>query len=98
MERRTFIVGGVAVLAMPLAAEAQRAGKVPRIGLLLGASPAPSHPVEGLRQGLRDLGYVDGQNIAIDDRWAEGRYDRFPEFAADLAAAPPRATRRSSRP
>jgi ABC-type uncharacterized transport system substrate-binding protein len=85
MERRVFI-GAIAggLLAAPLAAEAQRAGKVPRIGVLLGVSPAPSHPIEGLRRGLRDLGYVDGQNIAIEYRWAEGRYNRFPEFVADL--------------
>jgi ABC-type uncharacterized transport system substrate-binding protein len=85
MDRRRFLLSSlVGSLAAPLGLEVGQASKVPRIGVLLGASPAPSHPVEGLRQGLRDLGYVDGQNIAIDDRWAEGRYDRFPEFAADL--------------
>lgn len=57
---------------------------MPRIGVLAGASPAPAHPVQGLLQGLRDLGYVDGQNIAIEYRWTAGQYDRFREYAAEL--------------
>jgi len=85
MDRRAFI-GTLAsgLLAAPDATRAQPAGKVPRIGVLLGASPESSHPIEGFRQGLRDLGYVDGQNIAIEYRWAEGRLDRAPELAAEL--------------
>ena len=75
----------LSVLAAPLAAGAQQSGKVPRIGYLGVSSPALERDrVEALRQGLRDLGYAEGQNILIEFRWAEGRYDRFPEFAAEL--------------
>jgi putative tryptophan/tyrosine transport system substrate-binding protein len=68
----------------PLAAEAL-VGKVYRIGLL-GAQSHSAHakPVEALLAGLRDLGYVEGQNIAIEYRWAEGKYDRLPTLVAEL--------------
>src|ERR1700674_5295094 len=77
-----FILG---LLAAPLAAEAQQAGKVYRVGYL-GNSSASLEPdlVEALRQGLRNLSYVENQNIIIEYRWAEGRYDRFPSLVADL--------------
>ncbi len=66
----------------PLAASAQQPSKVPRIGYL---SPAPDTPLlEAFRQGLRDLGWVEGQNIAIEVRSAEGKYERLPELAAEL--------------
>jgi putative ABC transport system substrate-binding protein len=69
----------------PLAAQAQQPGKVPRIGYLGNSSLAlESDLVGAFRQGLRDLGYAEGQNILIEFRWAEGRYDRFPEFVAEL--------------
>ena len=88
MDRRTFLAGtGAVLLAVPLAAEAQQAGKVWRIGWLVYGSPSPeSSPVldEALRQGLRDLGYVEGKNIAIQYRYAEGRPERLPGLAADL--------------
>ena len=77
------------VLLAPLAADAQQAaGKVYRIGFLsvLGA-PTPSTPagvLEAFRQGLRELGWVEGQNIVIDYRFAEGRFDRLPALAAEL--------------
>ena len=77
------------VLLAPLAADAQQAaGKVYRIGFLsvLGA-PTPSTPagvLEAFRQGLRELGWVEGQNIVIDYRFAEGRFDRLPDLAAEL--------------
>jgi ABC-type uncharacterized transport system substrate-binding protein len=66
---------------------AQPSEKGPRVGYLNPSSP--SDPVsqrrlEAFRQGLRDLGYVEGQNIAIEPRWAEGQYDRYPALAADL--------------
>ena len=78
----TLVLG---LLASPLTAEAQPAGKVYRIGYL-GNSSASLEPdlVEALRQGLRNLGYVENQNIVIEYRWAEGRYDRFPSLVADL--------------
>ena len=86
IDRRTFLAGaGAVLLAAPLAAEAQRAGKVYRVGYL-GNSSASLEPdlVEALRQGLRNLSYVENQNIIIEYRWAEGRYDRFPSLVADL--------------
>jgi putative ABC transport system substrate-binding protein len=68
-------------------AAAQPAGKVPRVGYLHPGShsdPRPLRRLEELRQNLRELGYVEGQNIAIEPRWAEGKYDRYPALAADL--------------
>jgi len=86
MKRRTFISGiTFGFLAAPLAAEAQSSGTAHRIGFLAGGSPGPSAPsLEQFRQGLRDLGYIEGQNIVIEYRWAEGKLDRLPELAADL--------------
>ena len=80
--RRRFIeviVGGL--IAAPLAAEAQQAGKVPRIGFL-GVFAGPNF--DALRQALCELGWVEGQNIVIDHRSAEGRLDRLPDLAAEL--------------
>src|SRR5262245_19940148 len=86
MERREFIaLLGVAALTWPLAAGAQQAGKVYRIGYLEGgSSTASSNRIEAFRQGLRKLGWVEGQNIVIDYRFAEGRFDRLPDLAAEL--------------
>jgi putative ABC transport system substrate-binding protein len=84
--RREFI-GTLAgtLVAAPLAAEAQQPSKVPRIGFLATHSPAETaNHREAFRQGLRDLGYVEGRNIAIEYRWAEGRVERFPDFAVEL--------------
>src|SRR5205814_5722131 len=81
--RRTFLASTVGVLAAPLAAEAQEAGKVARIGVLNSGSP-PAPFVESFKQGLRELGYVDGRNVSIEYRWAEGRDERLPGLAADL--------------
>ena len=75
------------LVAAPFAAEAQPAREVPRIGLLQVGSPADASatfPVEIFRNALRDLGYVEGQSIVIEYRWAEGRLDRLPSLAADL--------------
>ena len=86
VDRRAFI-GTVAggLLAAPLAAEAQRAGKVWRIGYLDQGSAAPGWSyVDGLRQGLRDLGWVEGRSIVIDVRFAEGETDQLPRLAAEL--------------
>jgi ABC-type uncharacterized transport system substrate-binding protein len=64
--------------------EAQQAAKVPRIGFLLGSSPGPDPRMEGFRQGLRELAYVEGQNIAIEWRYAEGKEELVPKLAAEL--------------
>src|SRR5262245_48147798 len=75
----------LALLAAPLASEAQPAGKVPRIGLIGWVLPASADRyVEPFRQGLRDLGYVEGQTIVVESRWAGGQSDRAAELAAEL--------------
>ena len=72
-------------LAAAHGAEAQQAGKVYRVGYMGTSSPSlESNLVEAFRRGLRDLGYVEGQNILVEYRWAEGQYDRFGQFAAEL--------------
>ena len=86
MDRRQFIIGStLGLLAAPLAADGQQPTRVPRIGLLSSFSPSDTvrwH--EAFRQGLRDLGWVEGKNISIEYRYAEGRYDRLPDLAASL--------------
>jgi putative ABC transport system substrate-binding protein len=75
----------LATLAAPLAAEAQKAGKVPRLGYLsLFSASHPYPPSEAFWQGMRDLGWVDGQNIAIEWRFAEGNAQWLPALAAEL--------------
>jgi putative ABC transport system substrate-binding protein len=90
MDRRAFLstVTG-SLLAAPLAAEAQSAGKMARIAVLGATRPEDLPQWEGLRQGLRERGYVEGQNIAIDYRWAQGRFERLPALAAELAGLKP---------
>jgi putative ABC transport system substrate-binding protein len=73
------------LLVAPLAAEAQSAGKVPRIGLLIPGSASDfSSRIEAFRQGMRELGYIEGQNLAIEYRWTEGKSERLPGLAAEL--------------
>src|SRR6266508_4113798 len=87
IDRRTFLTGtGVVLLAAPLAAEAQQAG-TRRIGLLETSSPSPARVLlwETLRQRLRELGYLEGQNIAFEFRFGEGKPDRLTGLAAELA-------------
>jgi hypothetical protein len=75
----------LAMVANPLIVNAQ-SGKVYRIGFLSAGSPSTHGPrVEAFRAGLRDLGYVEGKNILMEYRWAEGRSDRLPALAAELA-------------
>src|SRR5712691_6428238 len=85
MERRAFVVGIGAILAAPLAADGQPAGKHWRIGWLSDGSPGPVAPLrQAFLEGLRDLGYSEGQNITLEDRFAEGRIDRLPDLVAEL--------------
>ena len=85
MNRRTFLCGlTLGMLGLPVAAEAQQAGKVPRIGFLFYGSPGPSPELDAFRQGLRELGYIEGQNITIEYRFAGGRVGQLPELAAEL--------------
>jgi putative tryptophan/tyrosine transport system substrate-binding protein len=75
------------LLVAPFAAEAQPARQTPaRIGFISNSGPQLAAPfIEAFRQGLRDLGWIEGQNVSIEYRWAEGQADRHPELAADLA-------------
>src|SRR5262249_41707959 len=86
MKRREFItlLGGAAA-AWPLAARAQQAAKLPTIGYLGSGTPlTDSQWVAAFVQRMRELGWVDGRNVAIEVRWAEGRSERFAEIATEL--------------
>jgi len=86
MDRRAFLgtlAGGL--LAAPLAAEAQPAGRVPVVGILNSAVGPRSDTVASLRQNLRELGYVEGQNITLEVRFAGGRVEALPALATELA-------------
>jgi putative tryptophan/tyrosine transport system substrate-binding protein len=85
MRRREFATLVAATVTWPMVASAQKA--MPVIGFLGGASPGPHAPfVAAFHQGLSETGYVEGQNLAIEYRWAEGQYDRLPALAADLVS------------
>jgi putative ABC transport system substrate-binding protein len=88
MKRRIFLYGvTLGTLSARFAAGAQPADKIRRIGFLSPSSPSDSgmpRRLGAFRKGLRELGYVEGQNIAIESRWAEGKYDRLPGLAAEL--------------
>src|SRR5215471_3056118 len=77
------------ILVAPLAATAQQAMKVYRVGRLsAGPSIEPNPELEAFRQGLRDLGYVEGQNLIIENRYAERRVERLLDLAAELVRLP----------
>jgi putative ABC transport system substrate-binding protein len=79
------VVLALTLFAVPLAADAQQAGKVPRIGYLGATSPSDRPPLlDAFRQRLRELGWLEGQNVVIDYRYAEDRVDRLPDLAAEL--------------
>jgi len=87
MKRRELLIAfGAGAFAAPLACFAQQQrSKVARIGFLGSASADGSaRSLEELRAGLRDLGYVEGKNMIIEPRWAEGQYERFPDLLEDL--------------
>jgi putative tryptophan/tyrosine transport system substrate-binding protein len=84
--RRIVVVLGVSALAAPLVSLAQQQRNVPRIGFLMSETlAAQADTIDAVRAGLLDHGYVDGKNIAIELRAADGDYDRLPELAAELA-------------
>ncbi len=87
-DRRAFISGiAGGLLAAPLVAQAQQTGNVYRIGFLGNSTAALEANLVGpFREGLRDLGYVEGRNVLIEYRWAEGKYDRFPALIGELLA------------
>jgi ABC-type uncharacterized transport system substrate-binding protein len=89
MNRRTFIVCVGTGLVAPLAAEAQPTRRIYRIGVLVASSrtiPATAKVLQPFEQGLRDLGYIEGRNLVIEWREAEGRIERYPALAAELVA------------
>jgi putative tryptophan/tyrosine transport system substrate-binding protein len=90
MQRREFlaIVGGAAA-AWPLVARAQQPARMPRLGVLLYSTQQEDPQARTLQEGLRDLGYIDGQNISIEYRFAEGKAERLPDLAADLVRLKP---------
>src|SRR6516164_7460236 len=78
-------LGGAA--AWPLAARAEQAA-MPVIGLLSGSSPESRRPMAAFQRALADSGFIDGQSVTIDYRWAEGRFDLLPAMAADVVRRP----------
>jgi len=86
VQRRAFLTAGVLLLAGPLPALAQPADRIARIGYLAVSMTANPTAHEAFRQGLRDLGYVEGRTVVIEYRDADGKDERLPALAAELAA------------
>ena len=82
--RRTFLAISTGTLLLALEAAAQQGGKVYRVGFLWDTPAVWPHALEAFRHGLRDLGWVEGQNIVIEYRWTEGRFDRLPSLVEEL--------------
>jgi putative ABC transport system substrate-binding protein len=83
-DRRRFVIGLGLLLASPAVAHARPVGKLPRVGYLFYGSPGPSREIDAFRQGLRELGYIEGQSVAVEYRFASGQVERYPELAAEL--------------
>ena len=88
MDRRRFLILAGGLLATPLIADAQRSPKIARVGFLHPASPegVPAMRLQAFRDELRELGYVEGQNVQLEVRWGEGKLDRMLPLAAELVA------------
>src|SRR5437660_4265979 len=86
MNEKIFALSlGALLFVLSFPAQAQQPKKVARIGFLAGtAASIEKNRIEAFRQGLRELGYVEGKNIVIEWRWAEGKFDRLPDLAAEL--------------
>src|SRR5687768_2695387 len=85
MTRRTVVTGSFALLVAPLFARAQGTQRIPRVGIVGPTSAVMArHQMDALREGLRALGYIEGQNIAIEERWADGKLERLGDLIADL--------------
>src|SRR5262244_940674 len=85
MNRRAFVAGSIALLAAPIVAEAQQAAGIPRIGVLHPGAPATSsHFAAAFDQGLREHGYLEGQNIVVERRFGEAKAERLSDIAAEL--------------
>lgn len=83
--RRTFIAVLGSAAAWPVVTRAQHPATLPIIGFLSSASQGPTeYQVTAFREGLKEAGYVEGQNVAIEYRWANGRYDQLPALASEL--------------
>jgi hypothetical protein len=88
VDRRAFIVTAAGFLAAPLAAEAKQAGKLYRVGYLsAGSQESSEHLNQAFLRGLRELGWIEGQDLIVERRWAEGRNERLRAVAAELVQA-----------
>lgn len=89
LDRRRFVTSLGAILVGPVVAQAQPAGGAPRVGFLFYGSPGPSPEIEAFRRGLREHGYVEGQNVTVEYRFASGRVAQLPQLAAELVRRKP---------
>jgi putative ABC transport system substrate-binding protein len=89
MHRRGFVAGALGMLVAPCVVGAQPAGKVARLGVLLFSTPATDPNLPAFLAGMRDLGYVEGRNLALEYRYAEGRPERVSDLALQIASLKP---------